>query len=69
MTESPKTPLPIKISAPAHRALAAAGYTNLEQLAQISESELGKLHGMGPKALGILRDALAAHGLAFRSDS
>jgi hypothetical protein len=33
-----------KLSAPARRALSAAGYTRLEQLAQASESELKKLH-------------------------
>lgn len=54
-----------KISAPAQRALAAAGYTHLAQLTAVSEAELLKLHGMGPKALGILRQALAAQGLSF----
>lgn len=41
------------------RALYGAGYTRLEQLTQVSEAELGKLHGMGPKALSILKEALA----------
>jgi len=58
------TPFP-KTGAPALRALNAAGYTHLEQLTQVSEADLLKLHGMGPKALGILREALAAKGLAF----
>lgn len=57
-----------KISAPARRALTAAGYHTLEALAQVSEAELAKLHGMGPKALGILREALAAKGLAFAGE-
>jgi DNA-directed RNA polymerase alpha subunit len=57
-----------KISRPALRALANAGYNQLEQLAQVSESELGKLHGMGPKALGLLKQSLAEKGLAFRPD-
>ena len=48
-----------KIGAPALRALYGAGYTRLEQLTQVSEAELGKLHGMGPKALSILKEALA----------
>jgi hypothetical protein len=34
----------------------------LEHLAGVSERELKALHGMGPKALGILRDALAEQG-------
>jgi hypothetical protein len=59
------TDLPARIGAPARRALDAAGYTHLEQLAGITEAELAKLHGMGPKALGRLREALAAAGLSF----
>jgi predicted flap endonuclease-1-like 5' DNA nuclease len=55
------------IGKPATRALANAGYLSLEDLAKVSEKELGRLHGMGPKALGILRQRLAAKGLQFRS--
>ena len=57
-------PLP-KIGAPAQRALAKAGYTRLDQLAQVTEAELADLHGMGPKALAILRQSMAAAGLSF----
>jgi len=59
------TDLP-KISAPATRALASAGYTDLENLAQATEAELLALHGMGPKAMSVLRRALEEHGLSFR---
>ena len=59
------SPFP-KIGAPAKRALEAAGYTRLEQLTKVTEAELGQLHGMGPKALGILRDALKEKGLSFK---
>jgi hypothetical protein len=52
-------------SKPAQRALANAGYPHLAQLTQVSAVELGKLHGMGPKAIDRLRRALAEHGLAF----
>ena len=55
-----------KIGAPATRALEAAGYTRLEQLTKITEAELGQLHGMGPKALGILRESLKEKGLSFK---
>ena len=55
-----------KIGAPATRALEAAGYSRLEQLTKISEAELGQLHGMGPKALGILRETLKEKGLSFK---
>ena len=57
--------LPEDLAAPAKRALTAAGYTRLEQLAGVSEAELGKLHGMGPRALGQLRAALKKAGLSF----
>ena len=55
-----------KISAPAQRVLKSAGITNLKELANLSEAELLQLHGMGKKALGILREALEAKGLSFR---
>ncbi|MEU8299630.1 DNA-binding protein [Micromonospora sp. NPDC048909] len=54
-----------KIGAPATRALHAAGYTTLRQLAGIPRSDLAGLHGMGPKALGILQAALEQHGLSL----
>ena len=55
-----------KIGSPATRALEAAGYTSLKQLTKVTESELAQLHGMGPKALGILRETLKAQGLSFK---
>jgi hypothetical protein len=62
---SPPADLPPGIGAPATRALTAAGYTSLEQLAGVSERQLGALHGVGPKALRILREALQDRGLSF----
>jgi Bacterial RNA polymerase, alpha chain C terminal domain len=56
-----------KLSAPARRALSRAGYTRLDQLAQISESDLKKLHGMGPTAIAALRAALDERCLSFRN--
>lgn len=56
--------LPAELAAPAKRALVAAGYTRLEQLSGASETELMKLHGMGPKAVAQLREALNVAGLA-----
>ncbi|MBI5964365.1 MAG: DUF1801 domain-containing protein [Chloroflexi bacterium] len=58
-----------KIGSPATRALEEAGYSRLEQLTKISEAELGQLHGMGPKALGILRETLKEKGLSFKAVS
>jgi hypothetical protein len=56
-----------KLPAPARRALSGAGYTHLDQLAEVPESELKKLHGMGPTAVAALRAALERRGLSFRS--
>jgi len=55
-----------KTSAPAQRTLDSVGITNLKQLSNVSEEELLHLHGMGQKALNILREALKANGLSFR---
>jgi uncharacterized protein YdhG (YjbR/CyaY superfamily) len=54
-----------RLGAPARRALSAAGYTRLDQLAQVSERDLKKLHGMGPSAITTLREALQKRGLSF----
>ncbi|MFI0713609.1 DNA-binding protein [Streptomyces inhibens] len=64
----PSDGIPPQIGAPARRALERAGYLRLSQLAGASEAELRQLHGMGPKALGILRDALAAQGMSFAEE-
>lgn len=63
--ESTDSDLPRGIGQPATRALALAGYRRLEQFAGASEAELLRLHGVGPKAIRLLREALAARGLAF----
>ena len=55
-----------KIGAPATRALANVGITTLRQIAEHRRSELAALHGMGPKALGILEANLAEAGLHLR---
>ena len=57
---------PRGLAQPAIRALHGAGYKRLEHLTQITESELSKLHGMGPKALAMLRNALHEQGMSFR---
>ncbi len=55
-----------RISAPATRALTAAGYTRLSQLTKVSAAEIAQLHGVGLKGIHILREALAEAGLTFR---
>jgi hypothetical protein len=64
---SEETDLP-KLAAPARRALVGAGYTRLEHLTRVKESEIMKLHGMGPNAMAVLRNALEERGLSFRPE-
>lgn len=54
-----------KLARPARDALIAAGYLRLEQLTNVSETQLLKLHGMGPNAIKQLRAALQERGLSF----
>ncbi|WNR42641.1 DNA-directed RNA polymerase subunit alpha C-terminal domain-containing protein [Paenibacillus roseipurpureus] len=61
--------LPRGVANPARRALANAGITTIEDLTQISEKDLLKLHGMGPKAVRIMGEELAARGMSFRTSS
>jgi hypothetical protein len=56
---------PKGVGAPATRALGAAGYTELKQLAGVPVAELKRLHGMGPKALRVLQEALEQQGLSL----
>ncbi|MCX6522167.1 MAG: DNA-binding protein [Actinobacteria bacterium] len=55
-----------RIGAPAIRALASIGVTRIDQLAEQSRTELLGLHGVGPRALRIIDDALAVRGLSMR---
>lgn len=59
--------LPGRIGRPALRALVAAGYTRLDQFSGATESDLLSLHGMGPKAIRLLREELNARGQSFRA--
>ena len=65
--EQQQSDLP-KLAQPAQRALAGAGYSRLEQLSKVTESEIKQLHGIGPNAIKQLRDALAAKGLSFAAE-
>lgn len=55
------------IGQPALRALRNAGVSRLEELADWREADVATLHGMGPKGVRLLAEALAAEGRAFRS--
>lgn len=58
-----------KLSAPAQRALAAAGVQSLKQLSKFSEKQVKQWHGIGPNALNQLRKALHANDLSFASEN
>ena len=60
--------LPTAIGKPATRALLAAGIDSLTAVAGRSEQELLALHGVGPKAIRLLSEALAGRGSGFRRD-
>lgn len=60
------TDLPAGIGRPARSALAAAGYTHLDQLADVDPATLARLHGVGPKALRLIEEALAGRWATTR---
>jgi predicted flap endonuclease-1-like 5' DNA nuclease len=60
--------LPSGIGNPARRALAGVGCWRLDQVAELTEAEIRKLHGVGPKAIRVLHSALAARGLSFAGE-
>lgn len=60
------TAFPGGMSGPSLRALQTAGVRSMAELAGRTEAEIAGLHGMGPKGLRILREALAAAGKGFR---
>jgi len=59
--------LPKNIGKPATRALQGAGIRTLEDLAGRTEEELLALHGVGPKAMKVLAQALEERGLGLGS--
>ena len=65
LAASVKDTLPAGLAQPALRALAAAGIKRLDHFTRVTEVSLLKLHGMGPKAMGIIKAALKKNGKAF----
>lgn len=57
---------PRSIGSPATRALASIGITTFKQVADLSEKELLAMHGVGPKAVRILKEELAKKGLRLK---
>ena len=58
-----------RIGAPATRALTAAGLTTLKQVSGTTERKLLAMHGVGPRAIRILREALSERGLTFAAEA
>jgi len=54
------------LGSPARRALEREGIATLLKLSKYSEEELLTLHGIGPRTLPKLRNALREKGLSFR---
>ncbi|KGN36793.1 MGMT family protein [Knoellia subterranea] len=63
--EAMGTPLP-KTSNPAQNAMEHVGITTLEELSEWTRADIAALHGMGPKALGILDSALTDADLEWK---
>lgn len=58
--------LPDGIGKTAARELALNGITSLGRVTEHSEDQLLAIHGVGPKAIAVLGEALTDNGLAFR---
>jgi hypothetical protein len=61
----PNSDLPTGLSQPSLRAFSAAGLTRVDHFTKVSEADVLKLHGVGPKAIVAIRKALAERGKSF----
>ena len=59
------TEYPTRLGRTARRELAIHGYFRYEQLTAVTAGDLLRIHGVGPKAIRILSEELAARGLTF----
>ena len=59
--------LPNEIGKTAARELSMHGIKTLKRVAEHSEEELLEIHGVGPKAVRILAEALSGKGMAFKA--
>ena len=66
VTHPNRSAFPPGMSGPSLRALSVAGVRSMSDLARWTRADLARLHGMGPKALGLLERALEASGGSFR---
>ncbi len=63
------TEYPPAIGRTATHALASAGLTRWDQLTAVRTADLLALHGVGPKAVRLLREGMAARGMAFADEA
>lgn len=62
----PKELKNLNIGEPAKRAFEAAGFRTLNQMCDRTEKEILALHGVGPKAVRILKEELAKEGWSLK---
>ncbi|MEP6763084.1 MAG: DNA-binding protein [Gemmatimonadaceae bacterium] len=65
-SDTPKPSFPEGVAQPAIRALNSVGVSTVEALAKHREIDIADLHGMGPKAMGLLKEALKEKGKSFK---
>ncbi|SDJ76507.1 hypothetical protein SAMN04488074_103162 [Lentzea albidocapillata subsp. violacea] len=68
VSEQPGSEFPRAIGKVANRELVANGYTTYDSLTEVSARTLLQIHGIGPKAVRILGEELAAQGKAYAAD-
>lgn len=61
-----KKNLPAGVSAPAIRAFAAEGLHTLQDFTTVTEQHVRGLHGVGPKVVRIITEAMTREGLSFK---
>ncbi len=60
------TTLLSKLPAPAQRGIETLNFMKLEDFTSVSEAQVRSLRGVGPKAVSLIKDALAERGLTFQ---
>ena len=54
-----------KLAKPAQRAIQNAGITTFDQLSKYSEKEVSQFHGIGQKALNVIKEEMKEKGFNF----
>jgi hypothetical protein len=64
-----RTEFPPRMGKVSRRELALAGYTRFEELTGTTPKELLAIHGVGKKAIEVLREELASRGMSLADES